>query len=78
MNRTIQNRLRSRKERVYRALDVRLKNGAHARLSYDEIALEIGCARSTVSYHIRKFLKQDLVKIDNQGKLYIPATRRKS
>lgn len=62
-------RLENYETRLYFELANLLSNGAR-RISYDDLAEKIGCARSTVRYNVGKLLSADVIGIKD-GKLYL-------
>lgn len=55
--------------RLYRLLSEEyLMNGAR-RVSYNELAEKLSCARSTVRYNVGKLVEADLIEITKECKL---------
>ncbi len=62
--------IESTAEKLFRLLSERLKNGKAARFDYNELALALGCARSTIRYNVGKLLSARLIAV-RDGKLFL-------
>lgn len=76
MNPVIQKRLEGRRIQVFRAFEKALKGKKSARLSFTDIAREVGCDRKTVTYHYRVLLAEGLIGVKD-GKMFLIRHRRK-